>query len=314
MKVRRRIRSSLIVIVTCASALLVAGPDAASGAFASSSHSASAAAHPTFPWKGDHSPCRVQLPATSITAYGQFTTCPPKRVLLIGDSVALTMAIQMSINQEDWGTVIDDGSLIGCGFVTGHSVYYEGAFIPMDAHCDDEGAIWTADTRRFQPQAVVVEMGWWDSLEHLINGNLESLANPHYDSMVEQQIMALIGGIRSTTAAPIYLLSVPWMDPPALPNGRKEPGASAAYHDEINDLIKAATKSSNDIHFVDVSPYITPSGHYQTDVDGGVCRASSDGVHLYYGPPNTFDYVQTRCGMALQDGVLSMIREDLAKK
>ncbi len=157
-------------------------------------------------------------------------------------------------------------------------------------------------------------MGWWDSLRHLINGKVESLAEPRYDSMVEQRIVDLIHGIRSASAAPIYFLSVPWMDPPAQPNGQQEPGASAASHDKINSLIEAATHSSNGIRFVDVSPYITPSGHYQTDVDGGVCRASSDGVHLYYGPPNTFDYVQTRCGMALQNGILSMIRQNLAKK
>ena len=311
-KIRRLVGRSLLTIVTGATALLVVGPDA-SAAFASSSHSASAAAPSTFPWKGDHSPCRVQLPSSSITSYGEFTTCPPKRVLLIGDSVGLTMAIQMSINQEDWGTIVDDGSLIGCGFITGHTVDDQGAFIPMNAHCDDEVATWTADIRRFEPQAVVVEMGWWDSLEHLIDGHPQSLTEPHYDSMVEQQMVALLRGIRSTSAAPVYFLSVPWMDPPALANGQHEPGVSAAYHDEINDLIKAASKSTKGVHFVDVSPYITPSGHYQTDVDGGVCRASTDGVHLYYGPPGTFGYVQTRCGIALQEGILSMIRENLAK-
>jgi SGNH domain (fused to AT3 domains) len=313
MHVPRRIGSCLIVIVTCAITVLVGGPDA-SGAFASSSHSVSAAAHPTFPWKGDHPPCRVQLPATSIVGYGEFTTCPPKRVLFIGDSVALTMAIQLNINQEDWGTVVDDESLIGCGFVTGHSVYYQGAFIPMNAHCDDEVPIWTADARRFKPQAIVLEMGWWDSLQHLINGKLESLAEPSYDSLVERRVVDLIHGIRSASTAPIYVLSVPWMDPPALPNGQQEPGASAAFHDKINGLIEAAAHSSNRVRFVDVSPYITPSGHYQTYVDGGVCRASSDGVHLYYGLPNSLDYVQTRCGMALQNGILSMIRRDLAKR
>jgi hypothetical protein len=314
MKVGRRIVSSLIAFVTIAIALLVTGPDAAFGAIASSSHSGTAAAHPTFPWKGQDPPCRVLLPDTRIAKYGEFTTCPPKRVLLIGDSVALTMGIEMTINQEDWGTVFDDGALIGCGFVTGYRVDYLGAYVPMDAHCDDEVATWTADALSFKPQAVVVEMGWWDSLQHLINGNVESLSEPQYDSMVEQQIVDVIHGIRSTSTAPIYFLSVPWMDPPRLPNGQQEPGASAASHDKINGLIKTATQSSNGVHFVDISPYITPNGHYQTDVDGGVCRSTSDGVHLYYGPLHTFDYVQTRCGMALQNGILSMIRQGLAKK
>jgi hypothetical protein len=223
------------------------------------------------------------------------------------------MGIQMSIHQEDWGTLIDNGSLNGCGFVTGYRVEVLGKFLAMNAHCDDEVAVWTADARSFKPQAIVVQLGWWDSLQHSINGNVASLTQPQYDTLVEQQILGVIHGLRSASAAPIYFLSVPWMNPPALPSGQQDPAASAAYHNEINSLIKAATHSSDAVHFVDVSPYLTPIGQYQTDVDGGLCRAG-DGVHLYYAPPGTMDYVQTRCGKALQNGVLSMIRQDLEKK
>jgi hypothetical protein len=154
-------------------------------------------------------------------------------------------------------------------------------------------------------------MGWWDSFQHLINGNVASLGQPQYDTMMEQQILALIASLRSASAAPIYFLSVPWMNPGPLPNGQQEPAASAASHDEINALIKSAAQSSKSVHFVDISTYITPSGKYEAEVDGGKCRAS-DGIELYYSSPGALHYVQTQCGKALQKGLLSMIRQALS--
>lgn len=227
------------------------------------------------------------------------------------------MGIQMALDQEDWGTIVDIAALNGCGFVTGDDVAFQGRYTPMDPHCDNEDATWMADIQSFKPQAIVVEMGWWDSFQHMINGGVVSLSQAPFDTMVEQQIQALIHSFRSASTAPIYFLSVPWMNPPALTGGQPEPAASAASHDEINALLQQAAKSSSGVHFVDVSPYVTPSGRFTTDVGGGICRAS-DGVHLYYSlrysSPGALHYVHTACGKALQRGVLSTIRQNLTSK
>jgi hypothetical protein len=218
------------------------------------------------------------------------------------------MGIQMSLDQNNWGTIVDAVGMNGCGFVTGFDFRYMGRFTPVRRACKSEAAVWTSDVRSFRPQAIVVEMGWWDSFPHLINGKVSFLTQPRYDSLVEKRVLGFIHSLRAASAAPIYFLSVPWMQPPALPNGQPEPAASTAYHNEINSLIQSATRSSTTTHFVDISPYITPAGLFQADVGGGICRAR-DGVHLYY-----LNYVHTQCGKALQRGILSMIRQDLAGK
>jgi hypothetical protein len=265
-----------------------------------------------FPWKGHDPSCKVRLPNPNVISYGRFTTCPPKHVLFLGDSVAVTMALQLAPNEEDWGTLVESDAIFGCGFVTGYDTNFAGPFAPMNPSCSNEAAAWAADVRIFGPQAIVVEMGWWDSVPHMINGKVSFLTQPKYDSLVESRILGLIRSLRTVTAAPIYFLSVPWMQPPALSNGQPRPDASAPFHREINDLIRSATQSSDTTHFVDISPYITPAGHFQTDVGGGICR-TSDGVHLYYGP-NPLHLVHTECGKALQRGILSMIRMDLVGK
>jgi hypothetical protein len=314
MRFRRWIGSTISVVAASVIALVAIGLQSPSTAFAatrSASHAVLVASRTTtFPWKGHDPSCEVRVPIPLFVRYARFTTCPPKRVLVLGDSVAITMGIQMNIDQEDWGAIVDVVATDGCGFVTGYDVNYLGRFIPMNRSCNNDAAVWTSDVRSFRPQAIVVEMGWWDSFPHMINGKVSLLSDPRYDSLVERQILGLTHSLRIVSAAPIYFLSVPWMQPSALPNGRPEPAASRASHNEINRLIRSAALSSTTTHFVNISPYITPAGHFQADVEGRICRAS-DGVHLYYGAG--LHYVQTECGKALQRGVLSMIRQDLVK-
>ena len=219
----------------------------------------------------------------------------------------------MALDQENWGTIVDDAALIGCGFVIGYDVKFEGHFEHLNPACDNEGAVWTSDVRSFEPQAIVVGDGMVGFLlAHDQRQGLVSRSGRNTIPWSQTRILDLIHTLRAvSTAAPVYFLSVPWMQPPALPDGQPDPVASAASHNEINRLIQSATQSSATTHFVDISPYITPAGHFQADVGGGTCRMS-DGVHLYYRVG--IHYVQTDCGKAPQRGVLSMIRQDLVEK
>jgi hypothetical protein len=224
------------------------------------------------------------------------------------------MGIQMSLNQENWGTLIENASLKDCGFVTAYSVIDLGSVTAMSPTCAAADLTTSArDMRRFKPEAVVVQMGWWDSFQHLINGSTVALGQPLYDTLVEHQIRSPRADLRSISTAAIYLLSVSWMMPVPLANGLQESAASSASPDETNALIKAATQSSKAVHFVSISPYITPSGQYDSNVHGGTCRAS-DGIDLYCSSPGPLRYVQTQCGLALQRGVLSLIRQNLADR
>ena len=112
-------------------------------------------------------------------------------------------------------------------------------------------------------------------------------------------MVGLVQLLHGATAAPIFLLSVPWMDSPAWPNGQTDPGASAADHTEINSLLATAAESAPSVHFIDVSKYLTPSGQFEANVGGQPCR-DSDGVHLDY-------HTYTHCGAALAGGVLSTV-------
>ena len=111
MHLRRWARTSVSVFATSAIALIAVGLQSPSAAFASSVPSVShavpvASQNTTFPWKGNDPSCEVRLPVPGFVVYGRFTTCPPKRVLLLGDSVALTMGIQMLSVKKTGGRLL----------------------------------------------------------------------------------------------------------------------------------------------------------------------------------------------------------------
>ncbi len=139
------------------------------------------------------------------------------------------LAVQLALGQENWGTLIKTIALQGCGFVTGYAVNFSGSFGQMNPRCDTETTQWVAQIRKFKPQAVIIEMGWWDAQEHLINGTVESLADPSYDSMIYLRILNLIQQLSTASTAPTFFLSVPWMKPVAWPNGQVNPTRSASW-------------------------------------------------------------------------------------
>ena len=46
----------------------------------------------------------------------RFTTCPPKRVLLIGDSIAFTLGMGFMEGEQNYGVELANAAILGCGF------------------------------------------------------------------------------------------------------------------------------------------------------------------------------------------------------
>lgn len=312
-----RIGVTAVVLALPAALGVAAATSAASSpttpaAVGASSATTTTTTKPPTSWRGNDPPCKVRLPAPpGIVAYGTFYTCPPKRVLIIGDSVALTMGMELGIDEQNWGVLLDNQSILGCGFVTGFEVNFDGSFIQQDPQCATALATWQKDVESFKPQVVVVEMGWWDSMQHLVGGRVAQLGQTWYDWAVLDAMVATVRALHLHGSPRVILLTVPWMHPPKFPNGQSQPAASAAFHYKINALLAQAVKETPAISSLfSVSPSITPAGHFELYVGGAQCRRT-DGVHLYVG--HGLGPVSTPCGRALQRGLLSAIREYLAR-
>ena len=207
-----------------------------------------------------------------------FHTCPPKRLLFIGDSLAFTLGTPMLGDEQRYGVQIADAAMIGCAFTTrGQIVGVNGTLAAPDPGCGDALSSWAADERRFRPAEVVIELGYRDEFDWRRHGRIVHLGQPAFDAAVQSQIDAYVR-VLGRHGTRILFLSVPYTDPPAQADGSAMPAASPARHAEINAMLAAAARRDpGRAAVLDIDRTISPGHRYDATVDGEPCRL--DGIH-----------------------------------
>ena len=220
---------------------------------------------------------------------------PPRveRVLLVGDSVALTLGRGI----ERWGlqhgvAVLNDGKL-GCSLLNGAFVrgYWGVEWRPPDAcHTDAE---WASIMARFHPDLVVALFGAWDVYDASWDGGHtwhppgDAIWNAHYTALVADAVNRL----RATGAHEL------WLDPPcftAVP-GRGDP--SAPWYDPARvDAVSAVFGRVAQAEHVAVTGVVHAAG---CPVD---LSTRPDGVH--YSDPGA-DRVAARLAPILERALAS---------
>ncbi len=224
-----------------------------------------------------------------------FHTCPPRRVLLVGDSIAFTLGVGVMDGEQNYGVEMANAGILGCAFTTKGQLQVSGVWQGQSAGCPNAVAQWARDERSINAQAVVVELGYRDEFDWRIDGRVEHLGQPSFDAYVEGQIDRYVqvlgaGGVK------VILLSVPWARPPALPDGSPAPASTPARHSQINALLQAAARRyPGRVSVLDIDKVISPGNQYQGMVNGKLCRF--DGIHL-----------TIYCADLLQPDVLGAVR------
>ena len=90
------------------------------------------------------------------TATRTFHTCPPKRVLLIGDSLAYTLGVGMMQDEQRYGVEIANAASLGCAFTTSGELNISGTWQSLPAGCSTALQDWARDAQALRVQAVLV--------------------------------------------------------------------------------------------------------------------------------------------------------------
>ncbi len=207
-----------------------------------------------------------------------FNTCPPKRVLLIGDSLAFTLGVPMLDDEQHYGVELANAATLGCAFGTRGALDVNGVWKLPGPLCQNAVANWSADEAAFHPAEVVVEMGYRDEFDWNWNGVLEHLGDPSFDAYEQAQIEHLVSvlGQRGTK---ILFLTVPYTRPPAQASGAPAPAASPTRHYDINWMLqRVAAEHPGQVSVVNVDQTLSPTNQYTPTVDGQLCRF--DGIHF----------------------------------
>ena len=219
----------------------------------------------------------VTWPATSVTKH--FKTCPPKRALVVGDSLAFTAGVPMLYDEQDYGMAIANAAILGCAFGVRGELDVYGTWEDPPAKCPDEIKEWAAEANEFHASEIIVLLGYRDEFNWRWNGNIVHLGERAYDDYVESRMRQLIKVLGENGKRKLLFLSIPYVSPPAQPDGSPSPQGLPYRHQEINALIRQAAETDGaNASVLNTDKTFSPAGHYTSTVNGHSCRLG-DGIH-----------------------------------
>jgi peptidoglycan/LPS O-acetylase OafA/YrhL len=218
----------------------------------------------------------------------------PVRVLLFGDSVALTLGLGLSdsLYQDRLGYVLSDKGILGCGVVDGPEVQLMGARDATPPACNGAppapGAPladqpwqnqWLAAIHEVQPNVVVLLAGRWEVVDRQYQGTWTNILDPVYAAYVKQQLEKAAQLVTATGARMVFL-TAPCTDEGEQPDGAPWPEDNPARLAVYNKLVRqVAAEHPQTDSVVDLFGAVCPGGKYAASV-GGVSMRRSDGVHF----------------------------------
>ena len=232
--------------------------------------------------------------ATTTTSPGAPTFAQPVRVLLFGDSVALTLGLGLSdaVDQNKYDYVLSDEGILGCGVVDGPEVDLLGAHDTTPSACNGSPFTpgeslpaqpwpyqWLSAMNEVKPNVVVLLAGRWEVSDREYQGQWTNILNPVFAAYVKQQLNKA-SQLVTKTGAHMVFLTAPCTNEGEQPDGAPWPEDSLKRLDIYNQLVRqvAAEYPTTD-SVVDLFAASCPGGRYSTSIHGVAVRRS-DGVHF----------------------------------
>jgi peptidoglycan/LPS O-acetylase OafA/YrhL len=220
---------------------------------------------------------------------------PPVRVLLMGDSVALTLGegLANAADMAKYNYSLSDQGILGCGVVNGPEVELMGERDSTPSACNGSpltaGELlklqpwpyqWLNAMAVTRPNVVVLLAGRWEVVDREYEGKWTNILNPVFAAYVKHQL-ELTSDLVTAAGAHFVYLTAPCTDEGEQPDGAPWPEDNPARIAVYNRLVRevAAEHPLTD-SVVNLNALACPGGHYAAKIDGVTIRRSSDGVHF----------------------------------
>ena len=172
------------------------------------------------------------------------------RVLVVGDSVASTLAFQHPAGSEQGTRIAVKGStLFGCGIVEG-DIALEGDWYPAAERCEGWPALWAKRAEELKPHVVVVLLGAWEVYDRRYNGATLKVGTPAYAAYLSERLELAIEVLSDQGKRPVVLLTAPCYQGQLVGERRKWKARNdPRRRDAVNRVIRqVATPSSGGRH------------------------------------------------------------------
>ena len=216
------------------------------------------------------------------TVVGTDTT----KLLVVGDSTALTLGTALPTSGDGWNASIDEKGIIGCGVAIGPLVADHGVAGPPGAPCDSATPVseqWPDRMRRLvaadRPDTVALLAGRWEVMDRVYKGRWTNILNPEFQRYVRQQLELAVR-IGTVLGAHMVLMTAPCYSSGERPDGSPWPEDSAARVRAYNDQVyAAAAKFPSTTSVFNLNGLMCPGGTFESVIDGVTVRAP-DGIHF----------------------------------
>jgi peptidoglycan/LPS O-acetylase OafA/YrhL len=227
-------------------------------------------------------------PVPSLTPAPALGVHSVTRLLVVGDSTALTLANALPTAGDGWDAAIDEQGIIGCGVAIGPLVLDHGVVGTPGAPCDSTtpvGQQWPARLQGLvagvHPDVVALLAGRWEVTDRVYDGQWTNILAPAFQRYVRDQLRLAVQ-IGTASGAHMVLLTAPCYSSGEQPDGSPWPEDSAARLQAYNDLLySVAAEFPAQASVVNLNAMMCPGGRFEPVIDGVTVRAP-DGVHFPY--------------------------------
>jgi peptidoglycan/LPS O-acetylase OafA/YrhL len=204
-------------------------------------------------------------PTAGYVAPGGADAARPERVMLLGDSLSLTLGEGLMKDSGAWGvTLLNDGA-VGCDLDPQSTVDVKGSVGPTAQGCPKWRSSYAELVARQNPDVVVVLLGRWESLDRLYGGQWTTVGGDAFDAHLRDELSQLIE-MTSAHGAQVAFLTLPYIaettvQPDGSPWDINRPARTDAYNADVR---AAVARHPGTASVIDLNRIVDPSGHYQT--------------------------------------------------
>jgi peptidoglycan/LPS O-acetylase OafA/YrhL len=219
-------------------------------------------------------------PSTAVRPVAARVRAPgePVKVLVLGDSVGLTIADGMRGETEKAGVAMTQAALLGCGVVRGGPLMYFGGEQPDPPACPEWPAHWLGALEAQNPDVALVVVGRWEVVDRFRDGRWAHLGEPDFDRYVESELERAVT-TASSRGAKVVFATAPYYFRGERRDGGRWPEDNPERVDRVNALIRTvANRHTGIASVVELGAKTAKDGGYTRSLEGVQLR--SDGVHF----------------------------------
>jgi peptidoglycan/LPS O-acetylase OafA/YrhL len=228
----------------------------------------------------------------------------PVRVLLVGDSVALSLGVGLTYQATRSHITLEDLGILGCGVAFGTVLWADDAgqeqpftIAPPCQSGAGAGVPWTDAWRSWlgevHPNVVVLLAGRWEVTDHLYDGVRTDILHAGFAAYVRGMLERAVA-IGTSTGAHMVLMTAPCFSEGEQPDGSPFPEDDIRRVEAYNRLVdEVGAANPSKVTVQDLFSMACPGRRFTTTLHGAPFR-SADGVHFDTAPGTGADLLAPR--------------------